>query len=338
MFNTASYSVLAKVRARYGRMLNAQDFDMLTACRSLTEFAGYLRGKREYESEMKMLAGSVVNRGLLEFLLRENLFRHNISLCMSLESFGKGLADFIIGQEEANFILNILRGLRNPDENPYITALPRTFYRYTKINFDALKKAHDYASFLEAIRGSRYFPILEPHRIRSEETLDITAIESAIFHKLFSDILGSGKISEDLNELISMRTELSNLSILFRAKKIYGETGDVSPLLLPFWYKLDKRTVDELISGSFQNFIDTLSRTIYGRLVTGIDKGFDAEIEGRKMLHSKCVHTLHFSMDSQALVFAYMQLCRIELQNLIIIIEGIRYNVNAQSVKRLLVY
>jgi V/A-type H+-transporting ATPase subunit C len=338
MTGTASYSVMAKVRARYGRILNEQDYDALLACRSLVEFAAYLRGKREYEAAMKELAGSLVNRGLLEFLLRENLFRDNISICMALESFGKGLADFIIGLEEANFILTILRRLQSPDENPYIAALPRAFYRYTKIDFSALQAAHDYISFLEAIRESRYFPILEPYRQHSEGTLDITAIESAIFHRLFGDILKSGKISDDLRALISTRTELSNLALLFRAKKIYGDTGDVSPLLLPFWYKLDKRTVDELITGNFRNFIDTLSHTVYGSLVTGIDRGYDLEIEGRRILHSKCVHTLHFSMDSQALVFAYLQLRRIELQNLIIIIEGIRYNVNAQSVKRLLVY
>ena len=337
--NTASYSVLAKIHARYGRMLGDEDYGTLMVCRNLADFAAYLRGKRDYAEEMGELTGAQVNRGQLEFLLRENRFRDNILICMSLQSFGEGLAVFFIGLEEAGFILNILRGLNTLGDNPYISALPRAFYRYTKIDFYALKSAHDYASFLDAVRGSRYYPILKQHQIFSEDALDYTALESAIYRKLYGDFFKTaGKKASDLTDLISSMAELSNLAILYRAKKVYGDTADVSGVILPYWYKLDKNTVASLTTGTLKNFVDTLARTRYGGLVSGAAGDFDMEIEARRILCRKCVHTLHFSMDSPALALSYIQLRNIELRNLIIIIEGIRYNVGAQSVKRLLVY
>lgn len=338
IINTASYSVLAKVHARYGRMLDEEDYGALMACRNLVDFAAYLRGKRDYTEVMSEMTGSLVNRGQLEFLLRENQFRDNISMCMSLQSFGEGMADFFIGLEEAAFILNILRGLKNLDDNPYVNALPRAFYRYTKIDFYALKAAHDYASFLEAVKDSRYYEILKPYQVIAEDALDFTALESGIYHKLYGDFFKAEKKSTDLSELITAMTEISNLSILYRAKRIYGDTADVSSVIIPHWYKLDKATVASLVAGNLKNFVDTLARTRYAGIVTGTDSDFDIEIEGRRILYRKCAHTLHFSMDSTALAFSYIQIRNIELHNLIIIIEGIRYNVSSQSVKRLIVY
>lgn len=338
MFNTASYSMLATVRARYGRMLDEEDYAALTECASLSDFAAYLRGKPDYGKALSELDGSGVSRGRLEFLLRENQFRDNIELCFSLESIGRGLAGFFIGVEEANFLLNILRAMHSPEENPFLNAPPRAFYRYTHIDFDALKNAHDYDSFLEAVKNTRFNEMFRRFQPKADGSIDITAVESALYRKLYGDFFGSEHKSSALTELLSMMAETSNISILLRAKKFYGETEDAAQIILPHWYKIDKSTADALISADYKDFAAILSHTVYGKLISSTEAGSDYQIEARRLLHGKLVHTLHFSQDSPALAFSYIQLRRIELQNLIIIIEGIRYNVNMQAVRRLLVY
>ncbi len=336
--NTASYSVLAKVHARFGRMLGEDDYTALMACRTLSDFTAYMHGKRDYTDAIAELTGSQFSRGQLEFLLRENRFRENIAMCVSIKSFDKELSDFFIGLEEANFILNILLELKNLDGNPHLNTPLRAFYRYTRINITAFKEAHDYASFLNALKDSRYYAILKKFQTIADEKLDYTTIESAVFHKLYGDFISMEKKSTDLTELIFAVIELSNISILYRDKKIFGGTERVRDIILPYWYKVDRSTAESLITADLKDFIDLLSRTRYAGLVTGGDNDFDLEIERRRLLRDRYVHTLHFSMDASALAFAFIQLKNFELRNLIIIIEGIRYDVSAQTVKRLLVY
>ena len=157
---TASYSVLAKVRVRYGRRLTESDYNALTVCRSLSEFVSYLRARGEYGQVMAEAAGLEISRGRLEMLLREREFRENIALCSAKQNFGDSLFHFFIGRAEADFLLNVLRVISSPGELPYINSLPRMFFRYTGISPDQLKSARDYPSFLEAIRGSRYYQAL----------------------------------------------------------------------------------------------------------------------------------------------------------------------------------
>ena len=337
MTGTAMYAIQAKIRARYGRMLTEHDYMALTECKSLADFAACLRNKPDYKEALEELGDSQVSRGQLEFLLRDNKFRDNIELCLSLESIGHGLADFFIGVEEASFLLNVLRVLKS-EENPFLSRPPQSFYKYTHIDFDALKNAHDYGSFIETVRGSRFYEVLRPFELSAESAIDITAIESAIYRKLYGDFLGSGKNLGALRELLLAMVEISNISILLRAKKYYGDTEDPSRIILPYWHKIDKNTADALVSAGYKDFMDILSRTVYGRLAAGADAEYDFQIQARRLLYSKLVHTLHFTQDSPALVFSFIQLRRIEMQNLIIIIEGIRYNVSMQSVRRLLVY
>jgi|GEM_PF-1031323 len=336
MFNTSSYAMQSKIRARYGRMLGERDYTALTECRSLSDFVAFLKGKPDYGKALAELSDTQISRGQLEFLLRENQFRDNIELCFSLESIGHSLADFFIGLEESGFLLNVLRVLKSGD-NPFLNTPTRAFYRYTHIDFDALADAHDYKSFLEAVKKTRFYEVLRPFEHLSDGAVDITTAEVAIYRKLYGDFFGAERSSEEVSELISAAVEISNISILLRAKKFYGDTEDPSRIILPYWHKIDKNTADALVSASYKDFLGILSGTVYGKLLSDAEAEYDFQINARRMLHSRYVHALHFSQDPAALVFAFIQLRRIELQNLIIIIEGIRYNVNMQSVRRLLV-
>ena len=109
-------------------------------------------------------------------------------------------------------------------------------------------------------------------------------------------------------------------------KKFYGlSSAEIDKKLLPFYRKLNKKTKTELFENeNGDEFLKALSKTSYGREID-FDNSENFETEVRKLRSKMARRALAFSQSAAVSVYSLVLLDELEVDNIITVIEGIRY-------------
>lgn len=80
-----------------------------------------------------------------------------------------------------------------------------------------------------------------------------------------------------------------------------------------------------------------MQQTSAGRIISKLEYSFSCEIP-RRALYEESYKRMYFSVNPSVVLVAYYALAETETDNIIHIIEGVRYNVDPEKVKSLLIY
>ena len=118
---------------------------------------------------------------------------------------------------------------------------------------------------------------------------------------------------------------------MFRAKHYYKlEEKQLKNYLIPIHYKLSRETLENIGQEPMENAI---AQTIYQEI------GAEDELEDRIKKYLCRLYKNYFRSKAFdiTMVIAYIELRRIQIQNTIVIIEGIRYELNYQQIQKKLI-
>ncbi len=341
----SSNVVLAKARAMYGRRLTGDDYAALLKARSVGEVAAYLKKLPQYGAELAAVEETAVHRGHLETLLRQKLFDDYAALCRYELTIGEHLSEYIIKKAEIEQLLSCLRLMNSGKLREHLLFLPSYFTKYFHFDLYALTKAPDYQAFLELLSGTDYQKILERHRPKQGLPLDFTAVENALYTHLYEDFFfiirwhAPRAARKELTALLGSYLDLENVTRIVRLKRFYHAQADsIRQVLLPFSYKLSGKQLNRMLNASGGDEVESLLREnpIYKRPMLKHEGRNIDEIAVRAR-YEQCVRSLRFSTYPPVVMLAYLFLSEIELQNIINIIEGIRYKLPPKEIAGLLV-
>ena len=97
-------AVLALSRAFYGKRLREADYDALVGCRTLGEFAAYLKSNTEY-ADILSAPGIPMTAEALEELAAKQQFEHFASICRYELAIGNRFYEFFLLKNEIEQIL-----------------------------------------------------------------------------------------------------------------------------------------------------------------------------------------------------------------------------------------
>ena len=106
-------AVTAKARAMFGNRLKDEDYRTIAALRSLPEVNSYIKYKTSYGALLENEDEKELHRERLEKLLKRQLDSDCKRLSNFIQTDKKKSLDMYRMQREINFILSVLRGLRN---------------------------------------------------------------------------------------------------------------------------------------------------------------------------------------------------------------------------------
>lgn len=78
-----------------------------------------------------------------------------------------------------------------------------------------------------------------------------------------------------------------------------------------------------------------MQTTTFGQRISGIEYDYIDELP-TKVKFSKCIHFIRYSINPPVVMLSYILLTEIELSNIINIIEGIRYKLPKDEIKKML--
>lgn len=339
------HATVALIRSAYGHRLRAADYSNLVNLHSVSEVVSYLKSTPAYGELLAGLEPGYTHRGHLEMLLKRNLFTQCLHFCSMEQLAKKPFFRFFIYEYEIRELFKAIQ-LGYQD---YISAMDTWLGPYLCFEQEKLARADTNAALLDAVSGTPYAPIIRKYVSRDDSVpIPYTELEIALRADCLNRILKEaeqtmrGDDLEALRGLIGEQVDLINLINAYRLKSVFrADRQTLDSMMLPIAGKLPRRICQALYDAPDKDaFEAVLAGTRYGRMLADLPDIPDAvrmERAFQTLRWRTARNALHFSGHAAVSLYAIHCLNHIEVQNLISVIEGIRYQKPVPYIRSLLI-
>lgn len=335
--------VTAKVRAMYGSRIRPEDYELLLSKTTIREVVETLRQFSAYSKVFSEIDERQLHRAQTENAIRTSLYDDFKKI---LAFFPSKQADFFslyLARDELIKLVRISTRLSTKGflNNEFLFRccqpdFPDSDYL---IKFEDIAQMKSLDDFLGFLVKTKYKDVIS---LFGDENKSPSELEYGLmvyfYSKLFEliDMTFSKKDRRVISELIGTRIDIKNIARILRIRKYFPKT-DCRTLMLPYGKMLKKRKLEALITADDPvNEIKTICPSYYKYFenkdwISSVD--FDALDD---ILFDIDKTILRTADPSASVPFAYLGLKAVEVNNLIHIIEGIRYGISRDEiVKRL---
>lgn len=337
--NFTQNATVARARAMHGKRLSEADYKELTNRKSVSEIAEYLKKNTHYSAALSSVNTATVHRGFLEQLIRRYSFERYIKICDFQQLRREDFYNYMIVLSEIREILSIILHINADSGDEYITSMPAYLINKTGINLIELARTRSLKGLLNVLRHTRYYNVLR--NIKEDENGHVDYLSCEIKLRTFyygwlSDTIKkdfSKSVADELLSHILTQIDLINIINAYRMKKYYNLSGaEIEKKLLPFYHKLNRKTREELFGNeNAEDFLKVFSKTYYGKKII-LEKDSNFEFEINKLRSRMARNSLAFSQNAAVSVYLLVYLLDTEVNNIISIIEGIRYKRNPENI------
>jgi len=341
----ASQAMATKAKAMYGNHLKANDYQELLRKNSVQEIASYLKNDTAYKSILSGINEQTVHRGFLEMLIRQEYYLDFLRLIHFGDPSKSKFYRYGVISIEIKQILVTLRNLGEDDRSTQIAQLPMFANKLTHFDVQGLVRVNNYEELLAYLRTTPYYAILNRFRPKSMDELDYTGCEIALKKFYYSNINSmidkdfKGVERKQLKELFNTRIELENLTVIFRLKKFYhASPAKIKSVINQTFVHIPKQLLFEWIeTKSAEEFVEAMRLSYYKIEFEAKDYVYIEHLMDRVQFKIN-KRILRFAVNPDIILVAYLTLLEIEIQNIIDIIEGVRYRVDHERIAKLLIY
>lgn len=331
--NYSTNATVTKIRAIHGTMLKRGNYHEMVSMRSVPEIAGYLRKSPRFREVLRDVDPNTVHRGFLESLLNKANFDTYVRLC-SFQGLDKvPFFNFIIQKRECEQLLNLVNAVNSGLDRKFIEELPGYVIRHSELDLLSLSGASDFDDILYKLKGTPYYKVMCSVRRSEDGKADYTDCELKLRTFYYKRLIGylekdfCASDERELKKLIFSEVDTINIINAYRLKAFFGYTPEqIKAGQLPFT-KTGKGLMNRLYeSDTPEEMISRLEKTVYGRGFQGEYEHIETKVNSYTYQLMK--HTVFVSTSAPVAIYAFMKLCDIEVNNIVHIIEGVRYDVD----------
>lgn len=339
----SSNAIAAKARAIYGKRLTNLNYTELSRLTTVSDVCAYLKSNTNYAKYLKGVDESGIHRGQLENLIKRSVIDKYFSLLHYDFSTNKGFYGFVITNVETTVILHAIMFMNSGSSDDFISTIPAFLQEYIHFDLKALSKANNFDQLLEVLKQTPYFAVLKIYNA-SNGNINFKDCELALktyYYKWTLEQISKsykGKAQKELLDIVKSEIELLNISLIYRLKFYFKKPPEIiKSQIISIYYKLSKRSIEELIDlKTREDFIQKVKIYSHNPNSNDIDNNYIEDYTkrlrfnvNRKMMRSSTNAAISF--------YSLMTLMQIEIENIIIIIEGVRYNENDTEIQKLLI-
>jgi len=237
-----------------------------------------------------------------------------------------------------------LRLLNAGREDEYIFSLPAFFAKHADFDLYALAKVKNFDELLKLLKPTRYYEVLKKYDPSEGEKIDIIKIEIELNKLYYSKVLDtidhsfSGKVKAQLIDSFGIKIDLSNISDIIRLKKYFDAGRDyIRTLLLPYYFKVSRAELESIMEApDAEAAWQAACKTFYGAAFKKYNYEF-VENYAQQIMFQYHKKLFVFTRSAPVAIVSFLQFKEIEINNIIHIIEGIRYRLAPSEISKLLV-
>lgn len=333
----------AKVHAMTGKALGDADYDILMNMRSVPDVASYLVENTGYASAFKSVSPTALHRGGLERLLREQL---NTDIKRMLPFMSQGAKKFMTvqplgeGIEKIKICLRLIHIGHREQIPEYMSALSGGRVVLTSA---ALSEIDSIDGLIEALRGTPYYKALEMFYGRAERQklfnleMALDTYWAGLLYKYAKKYLTKDEAKAAIR-LYGTEIDLENLTFLMRCKRTFDmKDEEIYAGIIPKYYRVREATIAKIVkSESYDAALSIIAEeTPYGQAFSKDDRFIEKRRdEYIAKLQRRIGSTSGYSVMSAV---CYINRRRVEINNIVSVIEGIRYGLEPDMIKTYLI-
>ncbi|MBU1093412.1 MAG: V-type ATPase subunit [Firmicutes bacterium] len=345
MSSWANNAIISKAKSIYGNFIKPEEYEKISKFKTLPDFVGYLKKHENYQNILKDVKENTIRRGNIESLIKKNSFDQIMRLIKQVHSNDLEFFELNIVQQENEIILTALRTMISEDYDENQGKMPFFFDVHTHIDMALVFKASNLNELLEALEKTPYYDILKPFDTKDNQQilyLDIEhALEDYYYDEAFRriDQYYRGTLKKDLESVFQTRIELNNIIKIYRLKKFYqAEPARIKSILVTKHSRISDKKFDELTKLKDPDAIlKYLSTSEFSRFTSDKDYVYVEYYAGR-IQYDIAKKFIYYATDVPKVFLAFVALSEFEIVNLTNIIEGIRYQVDDQKIRQMLIY
>lgn len=346
MGSPTDQAIIAKTKAIYGHRLKERDYELMLKMKTVGEIALYLKQHPSYKDLLRPINENDLHRNQLEELIRKNTFYTSLKLIKFAYLKDQDFYDLTYVNYETDLILAQFRAIISESIDQSVSDTP--LYLKKHIRFDMLKlaEADSYARVLEVLQGTDYHLLLSRFYKAKREDIRYTDIEKELeiyyYDTIFKRItqIYHGTLARELKEIYLTKIELNNIIKIYRLKKFYNTPPEAIKQTLIWKYsRIKEKEMDELIrlpnADDILPYLDK-SATLQKRI--DADNYVFVEYFAQRIKYNLARRYMYYSADLPKVYASFLTLLDIERDNLTHIIEGIRYELHENDIRRMLIY
>ncbi len=335
-------ATITKIRAMHGKMLTPSDYKILVSKKSLSEVCECLKNHRKFAGLLSDIDVNTVRRGYLEQLIRKFNFDTFIKLRDFQHLKHEEFYNTLSLRYETEQLLALISSIFSGRKEEFIAGFPPYLIGKTKLDFPGLSQSTSIAELAKMLEGTAYKKPME-QIMQIGEGIDYLGCEIILRTHYHKRVLKSIKtdLPESDGELISkaVRRELDirNIVNAYRMKAYFNASrSQIKDILLPFG-RMGKAKTDALCECPTAQDMQDFIRVNYPVAAALFEKGDFIETQMAE-INLKSSKKLLRTQSMPSVYFAFLSLCENEADNIIHIIEGIRYGLPSEKIEELLAY
>lgn len=342
-----SYSTnatVAKIHAIYGTMFTSENYHEMLGKISVSELAEYLKRAPRFKEALCDIDPNTIHRGFLEELLKKSNFDMYVRLCKFQRLDSTPFYNFLVQKIEVEQIINAVNRINTHVSNDSIANIPMYVKKHSKLDLLKLGTAQTEDELKAALKGSAYAKLMSKLPIGDDGEIDYVECEKMLitfYYKRLIEYVEDNffkKDAEQLKKIIFTEVDTINIVNAYRKKAFFNyDAEQIKAGVLPF-NRISKHRLNSFYEkDTAEEMLETIRKTSYGK--TSAKNSEIVEMKYQTALFTSMKHAVARSISAPVVMYAFMKLCDMEIDNIIHIIEGVRYKVDPALIeKELVVY
>lgn len=346
MTANGSLAIIPKARGMYAKRISMAEYEELMRRRTVPEVTALLKKHTYFKDSLATLSTAELHRGQLEELLSTDIFQKYEALVhydFSKDSF----SHFYLDECEIREIVKAMHLISIGQPGIYLKRIPAYLVGKTSVDLFALGQARNFQELVEALRHTSYYKAAKAAYDADPDLLDFPLAEAAMVKESFkttfrlADKSFSGREKEAVESLFLQEAEIHNLQLIFRVKAFFPNaytSKEIHQLLLPYRIHVSRQMLNAMVEAADLNALMALFRQSSAIRYAGSANMDDITISSGKVLYHHAMRLLRLTSSPAAALAAFVTLSKLERDNVVNVIEGVRYGLRPEKIRALLWY
>lgn len=337
----SSNAISAKAKAMYAKRLTDDDYSSLLKKTSVSEVASYLKNETDYGYLLADVKEGSIHRGELESILKRDLYYKEVKLSNYAPSKEKGFYQTILKQLEIDNILERIKIVSSSLYEEISESDNDVRYREFCFNQEKLWKAKSFDEILDVIQKTPYYSIIQKYQPKNHENVDFVHLEKDLRHYYYEcmtnniDRFLKGKDKKDAMQIYLTSIELEIVTKVYRLKKYYHSNAESIKRYVDFSHsRMSKQLIDDLCNAVSAEEVLVLMANSRYHFYMDEKEYIYIEYYAENIRYNLAKRFMRFSSNAALVFMTYIILHQIEIMNLINIIEGIRYGMSEEQIRK----
>lgn len=338
----ATNAISAKARAMYGKRLTPHDYNEMIKQQSVTQVAEYLAHNTIYAEALKELNLHDIHRGQLEAKLRDWRFETFDRLARFSFASEDSFYSYLYMREELDQIISMIRFISSGSQEDYYYHCTPLMEEHASFPIKKLFACRDYTSLVDVLQGTPYGAVLAKYPPDADGKIDLVMLERDLkeqyYRKMFAVIhkgLG-GKQANTLTSMVEDLIDCENVVNAYRLKKFFKSSAkEIECAMLPYGRSSSKIVPKIIAAENDSELSKVMSEWNVAKGKTLDSDYIESVVQREKEKTSRKM--MRYSTSPAVVLLCYMNEREIELENIINIVEGVRYGLSPTEIRKLLI-